>query len=144
MADVIVAVLGVSGALAVVVLIAYVTAPGGGPEKPARVSGIAVGSHPAAAVDRVTARMAERGFAVVHKGRDTATFSRPRKPNTDVGILLLLLGVVPGLLYFGLFRGTRTVSVVAVREGSGARLVASGDDAAARRDLERWAAKNMN
>lgn len=145
----VVAVLGVSGSLAVVVLIAYLTAAGGlpwksGPKTTPRASGIAVGLHPGAAVDRVTARMAEHGFVVLHKGKDSATFSRPKRANTGVGCLLLLLGLVPGLLYFGLFRGTRTVSVVAVREGSGARLVTSGDDAAARRDLERWASKNMN
>ncbi len=68
--------------------------------------------------------------------------SRP-KPNTDIGILLLLLGLIPGLLYFGLFRRTLTSTVLASPIKDGTHLIFSGDDAKAQRELFDWACENL-
>lgn len=97
-----------------------------------------VSISPQESIERISAEMVQGGYAVAHRGEMTATFTRPKKPKTDTGCLLLLLGIIPGLLYFGLFKGTYTTSVVAVRESSGTRLVISGDDYHARQRLSRW------
>ncbi len=94
---------------------------------------------PAECIEGATAYMARMGYAVAHVGGKTATFVRPKKPDTGVGVVLLLLGLIPGLLYFGLFGGTYTTTLVAVPEGRGARLLLSGDDPDGRKDLYGWA-----
>ena len=97
---------------------------------------------PEDAVDYATAYMARKGFAIAHTSKATATFMRPKKPKLDTGILLLLLGIIPGLLYFGLFRGTRTTSMTALGGAEGTEVVLSGDDYGGRQTLARWAKDN--
>jgi hypothetical protein len=55
-----------------------------------------------------------------------------------VGLLLLLLGIIPGLLYFGLYKGVYTISLAATPEKGGTRLVVSGDDRTGRQVLAQW------
>lgn len=104
----------------------------------ARQASLLLAGSPKEAVDLVMAHMAHEGFVVAHRGETGATFTRPKKPKTDTGCLLLLLGIIPGLLYFGLFKGVYTTSVVASSEGDGTRLVVSGDDYYAYDRLARW------
>ena len=100
---------------------------------------IVLGVPPSKAVDGVAGYMVSNGFTIAQIGETTATFVRPKKPNTDVGVLLLLLGIIPGLLYFGLFRGTQTTSIHAAAATTGTTLTLSGDDVNGRDMLERWA-----
>jgi len=100
---------------------------------------IAVETSPAEAVNEAVSYMVTQGFVLSHKSETSATFSRPQTPRADIGCLLLLLGIIPGLLYFGLFRGTRHTSVIATSGPAGTQLVISGDDPTARVSLHRWA-----
>jgi hypothetical protein len=98
---------------------------------------------PKECLEAITAHMTHAGYAVSYLGESAATFTRPKRANTDVGCLLLLLGLVPGLLYFGLFRGTQTVSVTAFGGEAGATLNVSGDDLAGVRELRGWMEANL-
>ena len=109
---------------------------------PAR--GLLLSSSPKECIRRATAHMAEQGYSVAHAGDTTATYTRPKKPDTATGIFLLLFGLIPGLLYFGLFRGTATSTLVAVPDDDDeTRLIFSGDDVTAQRELFRWAHENL-
>ena len=79
-----------------------------------------------------------KGFAVSHRDDTSATFTRAMRANMDIGCLLLLLGIVPGLLYFGLFKGTGTTTVLATTGPAGTQLMISGDDRKARTNLHWW------
>jgi hypothetical protein len=105
----------------------------------ARQTSLLVPHPPKEAVERAVVDMVQGGFTVAHKGETSATFTRPKKPKTDTGCLLLLLGIIPGLLYFGLFRGTYSTSVVAWDDEHGSRLELSGDDERAYGRLADWA-----
>lgn len=94
---------------------------------------------PRECVEEATAYMVGNGFAVAQQSSATVTFTRPKKPSTDIGCLLLLLGIIPGLLYFGLFKGTYTTTLVARRGNVGTEMVVSGDDARGHRQLTEWA-----
>ncbi len=87
--------------------------------------------------------MVGQGYTLSRKGAASATFTRPKKPNNDIGCLLLLLGIVPELLYFGLFRGTQTTTAVATTGPLGTNLILSEDDARAQRDMSRWAPETL-
>ena len=100
---------------------------------------LAVDASPQDAINGATTYMVSRGFALSHKSDNSATFTRPKKPNNDIGCLLLLLGIIPGLLYFGLFKGTATTTVLATNGPAGTQLVISGDDANAGYTLRDWA-----
>lgn len=91
----------------------------------------------------VVAYMVGRGFAIAYRDEGTATFTRPKKPSTDIGCLLLLLGIVPGLLYFGLFRGTQTTTLAAVPSEICTQLLVSGDDYRGRRELADWIRRTL-
>ena len=97
-----------------------------------------MGLSPDKAVVEATPYMVMRGYTVSYKGETSATFVREQKPSNDIGCLLLLFGIVPGLLYYGLFRRTPSTSVVAVSGPAGTQLTFSGDDATARCDLVEW------
>ncbi len=96
---------------------------------------------PKSCVNRVAARMVESGFVVAHRSEDAATFTRPRRPSVRMVVFLLLFFLVPlllYLLYFAAFRPKQTTSVLAVREDGETRVLVSGDDKRAKRDLKHW------
>jgi hypothetical protein len=97
-----------------------------------------VGVSPEEAIDVVTTHMVRNGFAIAYRGDTSVTFTRPKRANADIGCLLLLLGIIPGLLYFGLFKGTQTTTVIATHNQGRTELALSGDDRDARRDLAVW------
>jgi hypothetical protein len=119
--------------LALVILIAYWIRLGS-----AGTGAIAVDDSPSQAVDAVVSYMVQQGFALSHRDDTSATFTRAMRANTDIGCLLLLLGIVPGLLYFGLFKGTGTTTVLATTGPAGTQLMISGDDRKARTNLHWW------
>jgi hypothetical protein len=104
---------------------------------------IAVDDSPSEAVEAVVSYMVQQGFAISHRDATSATFTRRKPANTDIGCLLLLLGIVPGLLYFGLFKGTWTTTVFATTGPAGTQLMISGDDRKARTNLHWWARTAM-
>jgi hypothetical protein len=99
---------------------------------------------PGECIDRIAVFMAGCGFAIVHRSENSITFTRPKRPDTDLGCFLLLLGLIPGLLYFGLYKGTQTVGVYASSTGGKTALTLTGDDRNARYDLRGWASKNLH
>ncbi len=105
--------------------------------------GVLVSYSPSECIEMATAHMARAGYSIAYVGQRSATYTRPKKPNTDIGILLLLLGIIPGLLYFGLFRGTLTSTVFASPIKDGTHLIFSGDDDKAQRELFDWACENL-
>ena len=104
---------------------------------------IAVDALPSEALDEVVSYMVLRGFAISHRNDTSATFTRTKGPNTDIGCLLLLLGIVPSLLYFGLYKGIWTTTVLATTGPAATQLVISGDDREAQTSLHRWARAEM-
>jgi hypothetical protein len=104
---------------------------------------IAVDDSPSEAVDAVVSYMVLQGFAISHRDDTSATFTRGKPPSTDIGCLLLLLGIVPGLLYFGLYKGTWTTTVLATTGPAGTQLMISGDDRRAQTSLHRWVRAEM-
>ena len=124
--------------LALVILIAYWIRVG-------RVdTAIAVDASPSEAVDAAVSYMVQRGFAISHRDDTSATFTRAMEPHMGIGCLLLLLGIVPGLLYLGLFKGTGATTVLATTGPAGTQLMISGDDQEAETDLRRWARGDGN
>jgi len=65
---------------------------------------IAVDASSSEAVDAAVSYMVQQGFAISHRDDTSATFTRTTRPDTGLGCLLLLLGIVPGLLYLGCLR----------------------------------------
>jgi hypothetical protein len=122
--------------LALVILIVYGIRRSG-------KTAIAVDDSPSEAVDAVVSYMVLQGFAISHRDATSATFTRRKPANTDIGCLLLLLGIVPGLLYFGLFKGTWTTTVLATTGPAGTQLMISGDDRRAQTSLHRWVRAEM-
>jgi hypothetical protein len=113
-----------SGALVIALILACVGALALASRSRREGSGeIAASESPDAATERAVSYMVSLGFVLSQKTDTSATFSRRKRPNTDVGILLLLLGIVPGALYFLLAGGERrtTVEAVPAEVGRGAR-----------------------
>ncbi len=102
-------------------------------------AGLVLAHPPTECIEAVTGYMVRRGFAITYRDDTTATFTRPKKPSTDLGWLLLMLGVIPGLLYYGLYKGTLTTTVTAQRAEAGTHLMVSGDDEATQEAVIRWA-----
>jgi len=127
----------VQSLLALLILIAYWIQVG------SVDTAIAVDDSPSEAVDAVVSYMVLQGFAISHRDDTSATFTRTKGPNTDIGCLLLLLGIVPGLLYFGLYKGTWTTTVLATTGPAGTQLMISGDDRRAQTSLHRWVRSEM-
>lgn len=98
-----------------------------------------VSGTPAKILKVVIQRMVQNGFNVAYRDDTMATFTRPKKPDLDIAVLLLILGIVPGLLYLGLYKGTATTTVMPVDDNGVTRLVLSGDDYNAQWDIARWA-----
>jgi hypothetical protein len=128
-----------SGGFVVLVIIVVVVVVFASRSRQQAPTAAGVDLPPSEAIEAATSYMVMRGYTVSYKGETSATFSRPKKPSNDIGCLLLLLGIIPGLLYYGLFRRTLNTSVVAVSGPAGTQLTFSGDDAAARYDLMDWA-----
>lgn len=107
-------------------------------------AGLMLAHPPTECIRTVTGYMVQRGFAITYRDDTTATFTRPKKPNTDLGCFLLLLGLVPGLLYFGLYKGTLTTTVTVLRSGARrTHLMISGDDERTQADIIRWVRENL-
>lgn len=97
-------------------------------QKEANAQGLYLSDSPRGNLDFIVGEMVRNGFAIAYRDSTTATFTRPKKPNADLAIVLLILGIIPGLLYLGLYRGTETTTVTAVDHNGGTQILLSGDD----------------
>ncbi len=76
--------------------------------------------RPETVLRQATRRYREAGWDVADTGDTAMTFTRRARPNTGVAILLLLLLIVPGVVYWFVAKRTLTTAVVAepVPDGS--------------------------
>jgi hypothetical protein len=81
-------------------------------------------------LDQAATYMASRGFIIEQRIGNTINFSFHEGPEVFLGCFLLLLGIVPGVLYFVLAGGNRRITVLANEEGEGTRVFVSGDSKA--------------
>ena len=93
---------------------------------------------PAQVLEQAAIYMAGRGFVIESRLGNTITFSFHEGPNTLAGCLLLLLGIVPGMLYFLLAGGDRRTTLLVNEEGEGCRVYVSGDVGAPQDELRNW------
>jgi hypothetical protein len=93
---------------------------------------------PAQVLEQAATHMASRGFAIESRLGNTMNFSFHEGPNVFVGLVLLLLGILPGILYFLLAGGDRRTTLLVNEEGEGCRVYVSGDGGAPLDELRTW------
>ncbi len=89
-------------------------------------------------LEQTATHMASRGFAIESRLGNTMNFSFQEGPNAFLGCVLLLLGIVPGILYFLLAGGARRTTLLVNEEGEGCRVYVSGDRGAPLDELRNW------
>jgi hypothetical protein len=82
--------------------------------------------------------MASRGFAIESRQGNAMNFSHHEEPSVVLGCGLLLVGIVPGVLYFLLAGGDRRTTLLANEEGEGSRVFVSGDGGIPLEELRIW------
>jgi len=93
---------------------------------------------PAQVLEQAATYMAGRGFAIESRLANAVNFSYREEPNLILGLVLLLLGILPGLLYFLLAGGDRRATLLVNEEGDGCRVYVDGDASAPRDELRTW------
>jgi hypothetical protein len=93
---------------------------------------------PAQVLEQAATHMASRGFAIESRLANTMNFSFREGPNAFLGIVLLLLFILPGILYFLLAGGDRRITLLVNEEGEGCRVYVSGDGGAPLDELRNW------
>jgi hypothetical protein len=94
--------------------------------------------RPDQVLEQAATHMASRGFAIESRLGNTINFAFHEGPNVFVGLVLLLLGILPGILYFLLAGGDRRTTLLANEEGEGCRAYVSGDRGAPLYELRNW------
>jgi hypothetical protein len=93
---------------------------------------------PAQVLEQAATHMASRGFAIELRLGNTMNFSFHEGPNAGVGLILLLLGILPGIIYFLVAGGDRRTTLLVNEEGEGSRVYVSGDAGAPLDELRNW------
>ena len=93
---------------------------------------------PVQVIEQAATHMASRGFAIESRIGNAINFAFHEGPNAFVGLVLLLLGILPGILYFLLAGGDRRTTLLANEEGEGSRVYVSGDGGAPLDELRNW------
>jgi len=93
---------------------------------------------PAQVLEQAATHMASRGFAIESRLGNTMNFSFREEPNVFLGLVLLLLGILPGILYFLLAGRDRRTTLLVNEEGEGCRVYVSGDSGAPLDELRAW------
>jgi hypothetical protein len=93
---------------------------------------------PAQVLEQAATHMAGRGFDIESRLANAVNFSFREEPNLILGLVLLLLGIVPGLLYFLLAGGDRRATLLVDEQGDGCRVYVDGDASALRDELRTW------
>ncbi len=81
---------------------------------------------PEECIEALATRAISKGYGNAGITRTSATFTKETGPNGCTGCLLLLLGIIPGVVYFALARGQRSLSVSASVQDEKTRLVFTG------------------
>lgn len=129
----------------------------------ARVPELVVERTPEQTLSEITGHMARSGYVVAQSGPASVTFTRRKRPDWQVIVLILGLAVlsvgpleqsaillllwwflltvvlVIYLLYFPVVRPNATTGVTVLGSGEGTEIVLSGDDKRGKRDVDRWA-----
>ena len=93
---------------------------------------------PVQVLEQAATHMASRGFAIESRLGNTMNFAFHEGPNVFAGLVLLILGIVPGILYFLLAGGDRRTTLLVNEEGEGCRIYVSGDRGAPLDELRNW------
>jgi hypothetical protein len=93
---------------------------------------------PTQVLEQAATHMASRGFAIESRIGKAINFAFREGPNAFLGLVLLLLGILPGILYFLLAGGDRRTTLLANEEGEGCRVYVSGDSGAPLDELRTW------
>ena len=93
---------------------------------------------PAQVLEQAATHMASRGFAIESRLGNSMNFSFREGPNAFLGVVLLLLFILPGILYFLLAGGDRRTTLLVNEEGEGCRVYVSGDVGAPQDELRNW------
>jgi len=128
--------------------------------------GLAVGRPPEAVLAEITGYMARGGFVVTQSGPASVTFTRRKRPDWQLIVLivgvavlsvsaleqspillllwwcLLAMVLVIYLLYHAAVRPRVTTGVTVLGSNEGTEVVLSGDDKRGKRDVERWVQDN--
>lgn len=86
----------------------------------------------------LVAHMTSRRYSLDGGFGSTVTFSHRIGPNLVIGILLLLLGIIPGVLYFLLAGSTMHCGATANRTDKGTRVTVNGPDIEGMREMTRY------
>ncbi len=84
------------------------------------------------------AHMTSRGYSLDSGFGTTVKFSHRIPPNPLVGLFLLLLGIIPGVLYFLLAGSTMHCGATAFRTDKGTRITVNGPDIEGMREITRY------
>lgn len=84
------------------------------------------------------AHMTSHGFSVDSGFGTTVNFSYRVPPNPLVGLFLLLLGIIPGILYFMLAGSSMHCGATAFRTDEGTRITINGPDIEGMREMTRY------
>jgi hypothetical protein len=91
-------------------------------------------------LEQAATHMASRGFAIESRQGNAINFSFREGPDAFLGVVLLLLFILPGILYFLLSGGDRRTTMLVNEESEGCRVVyISGDGGAPLYALRDWA-----
>ena len=84
------------------------------------------------------AHMTSRGYSLDSGFGTTVKFSYRVPPNPITGLLLLLLGIIPGVLYFLLAGSSMHCGATAFSTGEGTRVTVNGPDIEGMREITRY------
>ncbi len=84
------------------------------------------------------AHMTSRGYSLDSGFGTTVKFSHRIPPNPLVGLFLLLLGIIPGILYFMLAGSSMHCGATAFRTDEGTRITINGPDIEGMREITRY------
>ena len=84
------------------------------------------------------AHMTSRRYTLDGGFGNTVTFSYRTGPNLLVGIVLLLLGLIPGVLYFLLAGSTTHCGATAFKTDEGTRITVNGPDTEGMQEIIRY------
>ncbi len=90
------------------------------------------------ALNSASSYMTRKGFTIESRSDASLTFSNRKRPSGDIGCLLLLLGIVPGVLYFALAGRQVRCTLTVIPEGAHCRAQIGGESDTGYRHLRKW------
>ncbi len=132
--------MGLLSLILLIVLTVFVVRklPRGNPvQRPDPNAGIFVAT-PDEILSGLMAHMTSRGYSLDSGFGTTVKFSHRIPPNPLVGIFLLLLGIIPGVLYFLLAGSTMHCGATAYRTDEGTRVTVNGPDIEGMREITHY------